>query len=109
MVLSLLGLRARTPETVNALSTVVQGWGYAIAAVGPVLVGLLRGLTGGYTGMFVLVYAGVAGLFVTGWLVCADRQVDDEVPALRAGSRTDGPTVEAAGAEAPVVVDTRHG
>ncbi|SDP62128.1 MFS transporter, CP family, cyanate transporter [Klenkia soli] len=107
MVLSLLGLRARTPETVNALSTVVQGWGYSIAAVGPLLVGLLRGLTGGYTGMFVLVYAGVAGLFVTGWLVCADRQVDDEVPALAATSPAAGqPEVETAGVESPVVVDT---
>jgi CP family cyanate transporter-like MFS transporter len=73
-----------------------------------VLVGLLRGLTGGYTGMFVLVYAGVAGLFVTGWLVCADRQVDDEVPALRAADDVSGPQVEAAGVESPVVVDTRQ-
>jgi len=104
MVLALLGMRARTPETVNALSTVVQGWGYAISAAGPVLVGLLRGWTGGYTGMFVLVYAGVAGLFVTGWLVCAPRQVDDEVPGL-AGPAADGPVVEAAGAEPPVVLD----
>ncbi len=104
MVLALLGMRARTPETVNALSTVVQGWGYAISAAGPVLVGLLRGWTGGYTGMFVLVYAGVAGLFVTGWLVCAPRQVDDEVPGL-AGPAEDGPAVEAAGAEPPVVLD----
>jgi CP family cyanate transporter-like MFS transporter len=108
MVLSLLGLRARTPETVNALSTVVQGWGYAIAAAGPVLVGLLRGLTGGYTGMFVLVYAGVAGLFVTGWLVCADRQVDDEVPGLQTSTTPTGsPAVEAAGVESPVVLEPR--
>ncbi|MEI4273186.1 MFS transporter [Klenkia sp. LSe6-5] len=105
MVLTLLGLRAQTPRTVNALSTVVQGWGYAISAAGPVLVGLLRGLTGGYTGMFVLVYAGVAGLLVTGWLVCADRYVDDEVPGLRAAPAERGTTVEAAGAESPVVVD----
>ncbi|MCO7220360.1 MFS transporter [Klenkia sp. PcliD-1-E] len=104
MVLALLGMRARTPQTVNALSTVVQGWGYAISAAGPVLVGLLRGWTGGYTGMFVLVYAGVAGLFITGWLVCAPRQVDDEVPGLTAPA-DDGPVVEAAGAEPPVVLD----
>ncbi len=108
MVLSLLGLRARTPETVNALSTVVQGWGYSIAAAGPVLVGLLRGLTGGYTGMFVLVYAGVVGLSVTGWLVCADRQVDGEVPGLGPlAPAPGGPAVEAAGVESPVVLDRR--
>jgi CP family cyanate transporter-like MFS transporter len=40
----------RTPETTAALSTVVQGWGYLLAGVGPLLVGVLRGATGGYTG-----------------------------------------------------------
>jgi CP family cyanate transporter-like MFS transporter len=82
MVLTLLGLRARTPESTAALSTLTQGWGYAIAGVGPLLVGVLRGVTGGYTGMFVLVYVGVALLLVTGWSVCRERYVDDEVPGL---------------------------
>ena len=35
-----------------------QGWGYLTTAAGPLLVGILRGVTGGYTGMFVLVLAG---------------------------------------------------
>ena len=35
MILTLIGLRARTPETTAALSTYVQSWGYLIAAVGP--------------------------------------------------------------------------
>ena len=43
MVLTLIGLRGRTPESVAALSTVSQGWGYALAGAGPLLVGLLRG------------------------------------------------------------------
>lgn len=80
MVLALLGLRARTPETVAALSTVAQGWGYVLAGTGPLLVGVLRGVTGGYTGMFVLVGVATVGLTVTGWLVTRDRFVDDEVP-----------------------------
>jgi CP family cyanate transporter-like MFS transporter len=79
MILALLGLRARTPETTAALSTVTQGWGYAMASAGPLLVGVLRGLPSGYTGMFVLVLAGVAGLCATGWLVTRPRYVDDEV------------------------------
>jgi MFS transporter, CP family, cyanate transporter len=82
MVLTLLGLRARTPESTAALSTVTQGVGYVLAGVGPLLVGVLRGITGGYTGMFVLVFAGVALLLVTGWGVCRERYVDDELPAL---------------------------
>ena len=48
MVLTLIGLRARTAESTASLSTVVQGWGYLLAAVGPLLVGVLRGITGGY-------------------------------------------------------------
>ncbi|MGY1697774.1 MULTISPECIES: MFS transporter [unclassified Geodermatophilus] len=80
MVLTLLGLRARTPETVSALSTVTQGWGYVLAGAGPLLVGVLRGATGGYGGMFVLIAVATVGLTVTGWLVTRDRYVDDEVP-----------------------------
>jgi CP family cyanate transporter-like MFS transporter len=80
MVLTLLGSRARTPESTAALSTLTQGWGYVLAGVGPLLVGVLRGVTGGYTGMFVLVYAATAGLLLSGWAVCRERYVDDEVP-----------------------------
>jgi CP family cyanate transporter-like MFS transporter len=101
MVLTLLGLRARTPETTAALSTVVQGWGYLLSAVGPLLVGVLRGATGGYTGMFVLVLGGVVGLTATGLLVTRQRYVDDEVPGWSSAQRcTD--VLGAAGTEPPV-------
>lgn len=79
MVLALIGLRARTPETVSALSTVTQSWGYVIAGSGPLLVGVLRGLTGGYTGMFVTVLTAVAVLAVVGWISTRQVFVDDEV------------------------------
>ncbi|MGY1741394.1 MULTISPECIES: MFS transporter [unclassified Blastococcus] len=103
MVLTLMGLRARTPETTAALSTFAQGWGYVLSAAGPLLVGVLRGATGGYTGMFVLVLAGVAALTATGWLVTRQRYVDDEVPARRPSGPC-GDVVEVAGAEPPVTV-----
>ncbi|MET0763583.1 MAG: MFS transporter [Blastococcus sp.] len=108
MVLTLMGLRARTPETTAALSTVAQGWGYLLSGVGPLLVGVLRGSTGGYTGMFVLVLAGVAGLTATGWLVTRQRFVDDEVPGWSSDRRC-GEVVEVAGAEAPVQVSPERG
>jgi CP family cyanate transporter-like MFS transporter len=107
MVLALIGLRARTPETTAALSTVAQGWGYLFSGLGPLLVGVLHGLTGSYAGMFVVVLAGVAGLGVSGWLVTRPRYVDDEVErAVPGWSPAGRPTdvVEAAGAEAPVTV-----
>jgi CP family cyanate transporter-like MFS transporter len=85
MVLTLIGLRARTAETTAALSTVTQGWGYLLAGAGPLLVGVLRGNTGSYTGMFVILLAGVAGLGITGWLATRQKYVDDEVPGWGAG------------------------
>ena len=109
MILALFGLRGRTPESVSALSTVAQGWGYALAGIGPLLVGLLRGVTGGYTGMFVLVYTGVGLLLVTGWAICRERYVDDEVPGLLpvGPSGAADRDVEVAGAEPAVTLPER--
>jgi CP family cyanate transporter-like MFS transporter len=109
MVLTLIGLRARTAETTTALSTFAQGWGYVLAGFGPLLVGVLRGVTGGYTGMFVVVLAGVAGLAVSGWLVTRPRYVDDEVD-LSAGRprEVERDVIEVAGDEPPVVVHVRE-
>jgi CP family cyanate transporter-like MFS transporter len=108
MVLTLIPMRARTPETTAALSTVTQGWGYLIAGAGPLLVGVLRGATGGYTGMFVLVLVGVVALTALGWLVTRPRYVDDEVDRFVPGWSTAGTDVlESAGAEAPVSAQIR--
>ena len=109
LVLTLFGLRGRTPESVAALSTFTQGWGYAVAGAGPLLVGLFRGVTGSYVGMFVLVYTGVALLLLAGCTVCRERYVDDELPGagVRPPAGTDaGPDadVEVAGTEPPVTV-----
>ena len=106
MVLTLIGLRARTAETTAALSTVVQGWGYLLAGVGPLLVGVLRGITGGYTGMFLLVGVGVAVLAGSGWLVTRPRYVDDEVPGWSSRPQSGdapgtGDLLETAGVEPP--------
>src|SRR4051812_37029787 len=104
MVLALIGMRARTPETTAGLSTVAQGWGYSLAAAGPLLVGVLHGATGGYDAMFVLVLAGVAGLAVSGWLITRDRFVDDELHLPAPARAEDEDLVEVAGADAPVTV-----
>jgi MFS transporter, CP family, cyanate transporter len=105
MVLTLLGLRARTPETTAALSTFVQSWGYLIAGAGPLLVGVLLGATGSYVPMFVLVLVGVAVLIGTGLLITRERYVDDQVdrvvPSWSPSRRGDG-ALEVAGTEPPV-------
>ena len=110
MVLTLIGMRARTPESTAALSTVSQGCGYVIAGAGPLLVGVLRGVTGGYTGMFVLVLTGVAVLGVAGWLSTRQVFVDDEVDRSVTGWSSAGRCTEvldSAGAEAPVSAQVR--
>jgi CP family cyanate transporter-like MFS transporter len=110
MLLTLIGLRARTPETTAALSTYVQGWGYVISAVGPLLVGVLLGATGSYAGMFVLVLAGTVVLSVTGWLMTRERYADDEVNRFVPGWSSAGHStevLECVGGEPPVAVHVR--
>jgi MFS transporter, CP family, cyanate transporter len=110
MILTLLGLRARTPETTAALSTHVQGWGYLISAVGPLLVGVLLGATGSYAGMFVLVLAGVVVLTITGWFMTRERYADDEVNRFVPGWSSTGhceDVLEVAGTEPPVSAHVR--
>jgi CP family cyanate transporter-like MFS transporter len=110
MLLTLIGLRARTAETTAALSTYVQSWGYVISAIGPLLVGVLLGATGSYSGMFVLVLAGVVALTGTGWLMTRERYADDEVNRFvpgwsSAGHETD--VLECTSGEPPVAVHVR--
>ena len=49
VVLTLIGLRSRTPAGTAALSGFTQSVGYLIAAIGPFGMGLLYDLTGGWT------------------------------------------------------------
>jgi CP family cyanate transporter-like MFS transporter len=112
MVLTLIGLRARTPETTAALSTVSQGWGYLIAGSGPLLVGVLHDINDTYTGMFVLVLIGVAILAVAGWISTRPVYVDDEVDRSVPGWSSTGScteVLESAGAEAPASAQVRPG
>jgi CP family cyanate transporter-like MFS transporter len=102
LALTLFGLRARTPESTAALSTFAQGLGYLVSGLGPLLVGLTRGATGGYTGMFVIVLAGVVVLGAAGWICTRPRVVEDEIGGAPGGPRATA-VVEAAG-EVPIVV-----
>jgi MFS transporter, CP family, cyanate transporter len=86
MALTLLGLRARTPQSTAALATAVQGWGYVLGGAGPLLVGVLLGLTGSFVPMFVVLAVALAGMLATGLLVTRERYVDDEIRAPGAAS-----------------------
>ncbi len=56
LALSFVGLRASNPQTAAALSLMVQGLGYLLAALGPVLFGFMHDSSGGWS----LVLAGLA-------------------------------------------------
>jgi MFS transporter, CP family, cyanate transporter len=48
LALALIGMRARTPQGIVALSAFAQSTGYLIAALGPLVVGTLYEVTGGW-------------------------------------------------------------
>ena len=80
LILTLFGLRARTPAGTSALSSFSQSGGYLLAGIGPFAVGWLHGLTHAWTLPFLLVFVLMglhiaAGLYITG-----DRYIEDEVP-----------------------------
>lgn len=64
LALSLIVMRSANAHVTAQLSAMAQGWGYALAAFGPLLVGLLRGWTGGFESSAALI-VGVAALM--GW------------------------------------------
>ena len=80
LALTMIGLRARTPEGTVALSAFAQSVGYLLAGIGPLLVGVLRDATGGWGGVFVLLYIALAVMAVAGWQVACPRYVEDDLP-----------------------------
>lgn len=68
LALLIIALRPADPAAVTALSAVAQSVGYVVAALGPMLFGLLREISGGWT---VPLTAGLGALgvqLVAGWL-----------------------------------------
>lgn len=62
LALALIVIRARSPESSRDLSGVVQSVGYLVAAPGPVLVGVLRDVSGGWSAPIVAL--GVAAVLM---------------------------------------------
>jgi CP family cyanate transporter-like MFS transporter len=80
VVLTLIGLRSRTPGGTAALSGFTQSVGYLIAALGPFGVGVLYDVTGSWTPPL-LVLAGLAvPQIALGVLASRPRFVEDELP-----------------------------
>ncbi|MET8528357.1 MFS transporter [Micromonospora sp. NPDC005172] len=78
MILAALGLRARTAEGTVALSAFAQSTGYVIAALGPLTVGILYEITGGWTAPIGFLLAALAVQTAAGMAIARPRYVEDE-------------------------------
>lgn len=79
LVLTMIGMHARTAETTAALSAFVQAIGYIVAGSGPLLFGVLYGATNRWAWPMVLLFIALAVSVVSGWLVSRPSYVDDEL------------------------------
>jgi len=77
LALTLINLRTRTPAGSAALSGFMQGLGYAISCIGPLLFGVLHAATHGWEWPFAVLVVAVAVLIVGGWLACRPRMLED--------------------------------
>ncbi|WP_106796107.1 MFS transporter [Rhizobium sp. H4] len=73
-------LRSRDPDIAAHLSGMAQCVGYLLAAIGPLIVGLIRGWTGSFSWCAVLFVALGLGAAINGWM--AGRSVEVNVHAV---------------------------
>ncbi|MET0590329.1 MAG: MFS transporter [Naasia sp.] len=83
LALTLVGLRSRTRAGSVALSGFVQGVGYTVGSLGPLLVGVLHQLTGGYTASLVMLLILSLPSLVAAHALRVPRDVEDEIAAAR--------------------------
>ena len=79
VVLTLIGLRARTSEGTAALSGFTQSVGYLIASVGPFGMGLLYQLSGGWTVPLVALMALCVPQLLAGLAVSRPAYIEDAI------------------------------
>lgn len=78
-VLTMIGLRARTPDATAVLSGFVQSIGYLIAAVGPLSAGVLYDLTGAWDVPLVLLALLGVPMLIAGLGFAREQYIEDEV------------------------------
>lgn len=75
VALALLSLRTTSAADTRSLSTMAQGNGYLVATSGPLLFGMVHGLTGGWAASLLLTAAGLVAQLAVGLFVGRDRTV----------------------------------
>lgn len=79
LCLVLINLRTRTHQGAVALSGFVQGLGYALAAVGPLVIGVMHQLTGEWTLPFIVLIASAVAAAIAGIVVAKPIQLEDQL------------------------------
>jgi CP family cyanate transporter-like MFS transporter len=79
VVLVLINLRSRTHAGSVALSGFAQGVGYAVGALGPIVVGLLHDATSGWIVPLVFLLATAAAGIFSGVVLAKPRFVEDDI------------------------------
>lgn len=79
IALTLIGLRAHTPVTTQALSAFVQVIGYVVAGTGPLLFGALFSATGSWGPPLAVLFVALALTVASAWPSTAPAFVDDEL------------------------------
>jgi CP family cyanate transporter-like MFS transporter len=74
----LVGQRTRTPEGTVALSGFSQGVGYALGALGPLIVGVLHELTGSWTAPLIFLLLTLLVIGAAGRVVAKPRMLEDD-------------------------------
>jgi CP family cyanate transporter-like MFS transporter len=75
LALSMFGFRTRHHSQAAALSGMAQSMGYILAAIGPVLAGVLHEATGGWTATLIVLLGFAAAQGVTGFLAGRERLI----------------------------------
>ncbi len=79
LILTLIGLRARTPEGTAALSGFTQSVGYLLAAVGPFGVGFLYDVTGAWTVPLTVLAIATLPQLLVGLAVARPAYIEDQL------------------------------
>ena len=77
LLLTLINLRTRTSAGAVSLSGFTQGVGYAIAGIGPLLVGVLYDASGTWTSSYWLLLGSLAVLLTAGVVACRPVMLED--------------------------------
>jgi CP family cyanate transporter-like MFS transporter len=79
VVLTLIGLRSRTPDGTAALSAFTQSVGYGLSAAGPFGIGLLYHATGGWTWPLLVLTATAGATAVLAIAVGRPQFIEDQI------------------------------